>query len=77
MVSNKDIEDTGTPFLTELPLGYVVKRDQDGGWTVLNPDGSMLVNTEADSPGQEREALRRALRLALIRINFKLSQQQT
>ena len=71
-VSESDLNTPDTPFITSLnnlPPGYTVRREANGGWTILNPDKSVLVDTEATLPT--------AIKLALIRINLKLSQQQS
>jgi hypothetical protein len=70
IVTDQDMADSGSSPMSSLPFGYVVRRDNDGGWTVLNPDGSLLVNTEAEQEGTEVDALRRAIRMALKRLNL-------
>ena len=75
VVNPADLNQPGIQYLTSLPNGYIVRREKDGGWTILNPDGGVLVEDETDPEGDAQKALDRAIRSALLRINQKLSQR--
>jgi len=54
-----------TIFLKSVPPGYKIRKDKDKGWSVINPNGSILVYNEPN--------IRQAIRSAIWRINQLVS----
>lgn len=54
-----------TVFLENIPPGYKIKKEKDKGWSVINPNGSVLVYDEPN--------IRQAIRSAIWRINQLVS----
>ena len=73
VTTQEDLNQPNISAVTSLPVGYIVRREQGGGYTILNPNHSVLVENEQDFSGNPQNALKRAIRLALLRINQRLS----